>query len=115
MPLYQMAMTGVFQWASVHQKAWKAILLLASLGFELNVIDKSKPLLLASDSSQISISWVLFRVILKGADRRKAAAIVEAIGVIFCLMSNEEAIKIIHHKFCYYRLCWITTNSDKLR
>ena len=128
MPLHQMAMTRVFQWTSVHQKAWKAILLLASLAFALNVIDKNKPLLLAPDSSQISISWVLFYIInaniklialdskiLKGADRKKAAAIRKAIRAIFCLMSYEETIKIIHHKFCYYRLHWIIKNSEKQR
>jgi hypothetical protein len=36
-PIQQMAMTGNFRWDPVHQMAWKAIKLLACLGFELHV------------------------------------------------------------------------------
>ena len=39
-PIAQMAQSGVFHWTSVHQQAWKAILLIASMGFELSVINK---------------------------------------------------------------------------
>ena len=62
-PLQQMGMSGNFIWTEVHQRSWKALLLLASLEIESHVIDKTKPLFLATDSSQISIGWVLFQVI----------------------------------------------------
>ena len=105
-PLQQMAMTGVFEWKEVHQRAWKALLLLSSLEFESNVVDKSRPLFLASDASQISVGWVLYQIvlgeikiinldgkILKSSDRRKPAAVRESLGVMFALISNETAIK----------------------
>ena len=86
MPLHQMCLSGKFEWTNVHQQAWQAIKLLCSLNFENNVIDENRTLILACDSSQISISWVMFQIIhgeiklisldskiLKGSDWRKAA------------------------------------------
>ena len=58
-----MAMSGKFQWEMKHQLAWKATILLASLGFENHVIEKDQCLFLATDASQIAISWVLFQII----------------------------------------------------
>ena len=62
-PLQVMGMSGTFTWTETHQRCWKALLLLAFLEIESHVIDKSKPLFLATDSSQISIAWVLFQLI----------------------------------------------------
>ena len=101
-----MAMSGKFSWEVKHQKAWRAVLLLACLGFESNVIEGDKPLSIATDGSQIAISYVLFQIvageikvidmdskILKAADRNKASSFREAIGLIYALMSNETTIK----------------------
>ena len=105
-PLHQMAMSGSFEWKEKHQLAWKATLLLANLGFSNHVIDKSRCLFLATDASQIAISWVLFQIvdgdiklvsmdskILKGSDRNKASSFREAIALMFALISNEAQIK----------------------
>ena len=97
-PLHQMCLSGRFEWNSVHRQAWLAIKLLASLNFENCVIDENRTLILACDSSQISVSWIMFQVIdgeikLIGADRRKAAAFRECIALLFCLMTNEHSIK----------------------
>ena len=62
-PLQTMAMSGIFDWREEHQKSWKALLLLASLELESHVIDKTRPLFLATDSSQISIAWVLYQLV----------------------------------------------------
>ena len=59
-PLHDMAMSGTFRWDMKHQLAWKATILLASLGFENHVIEKKQCLFLATDPSQIAISWVFF-------------------------------------------------------
>ena len=106
MPLHQMCLSGKFEWTSVHQSAWEAIKLLCSLNFQNNVVDENRTLLLACDSSQISVSWVSFQIvegdvklisldskILNGADRRKAAPFRETIALLYCLMSNENIIK----------------------
>ena len=106
MPLHQMCLSGKFEWTSVHQAAWQAIKLLCSLNFENNVIDENRTLILACDSSQISVSWVMFQIIhgdiklisldskiLKGSDRRKAAPFRESIALLFCLITNENSIK----------------------
>ena len=66
----------------------------------------TKPLFLATDSSQISIGWVLFQVIdghvyvinldsklLKSCDRKKPAPIRESLAMIFGLMENEGTVK----------------------
>merc|ERR1711891_91752 len=71
-----------------------------------HVIDKTRPLFLCTDASQISIGWLLFQIIageikiinldskiLQSSDRRKPAAIRESLGVIFALISNENNIK----------------------
>ena len=105
-PLHQMAMSGSFEWQEKHQLAWKATLLLATLGFANHVVDKTRCLFLATDASQIAISWVLFQIvggdiklismdsrILKGADRNKASSFREAIALMFALISNENQIK----------------------
>ena len=105
-PLQQMAMSGTFQWEKLHQDAWKALLLITGLEFASHVIDKSRPLFLCTDASQISIGWLLFQIIngeiriinldskiLQSSDRRKPAAIRESLGVIFGLISNENNIK----------------------
>ena len=104
-PLQRMAMSGVFRWDEVHQRSWKALLLNASLELESHVVDKSRPLFLATDASQISIGWVLYQIIagevvvinldgklLKGCDRRRPAAIRESLGMMFALISNEAVI-----------------------
>ena len=62
-PLHQMAMSGSFEWLEKHQLAWKATLLLATLGFANHVVDKTKCLFLATDASQIAISYVLFQIV----------------------------------------------------
>ena len=41
-PLHQMAMSGSFEWQEKHQLAWKATLLLATLGFANHVIDRTR-------------------------------------------------------------------------
>ena len=100
-----MAQSGIFTWTSVHQEAWKAILLVASMGFELSVIDPHKPIYITSDASQISISYFIFQVhdgeivvigmdckILKAAERNKPAAHRETLALLFALMSNEAII-----------------------
>ena len=105
-PLHEMAMSGSFRWDQKHQLAWKATLLLANLGFANHVIDRKQCLFLATDASQIAISWVLFQIIrgdiklismdskiLKGSDRNKASSFREAIALIYSLISNEAAIK----------------------
>ena len=105
-PLQKMAMSGEFVWEEVHQRAWKALLLLTGLEFASHVIDTSRPLFLCTDASQISIAWVLYQIvdgeikiinldgkILKSSDRRKPAAVRESLGVVFALISNETAIK----------------------
>ena len=61
---------------------------------------------MATDSSQISIAWVLFQLIegqifvinldaklLKSCDRRKPAPIREALGMVYGLIENECTIK----------------------
>ena len=40
-PIHDMAMSGTFRWDMKHQLAWKATILLASLGFENHVIEKN--------------------------------------------------------------------------
>ena len=105
-PLHEMGMSGSFRWDLKHQLAWKATILLANLGFENHVIDRKQCLFLATDASQIAISWVLFQIIrgeirlismdskiLKGSDRNKASSFREAIALIYSLISNEAAIK----------------------
>ena len=86
--------------------AWKATILLASLGFENHVVEKDQCLFLATDASQIAISWVLFQIIdgeirligldskvLKSSDRNKASSFREAMALMFALISNEASIK----------------------
>merc|ERR1711895_171448 len=81
-------------------------ILITGLEFASHVIDKSRPLFLCTDASQISIGWLLFQIIngeiriinldskiLQSSDRRKPAAIRESLGVIFGLISNENNIK----------------------
>ena len=105
-PLQQMAMAGTFKWEKIHQDAWKALLLITGLEFASHVVDKTRPLFLCTDASQISIGWLLFQIIngeikiinldskiLQSSDRRKPAAIRESLGVIFGLISNENNIK----------------------
>ena len=66
----------------------------------------SRPLFLSTDSSQISIAWVLFQLVdghvcvinldsklLKNCDRKKPAPIREALAMIYGLMENESTIK----------------------
>merc|ERR1712015_329579 len=104
--LQKMAMSGDFVWTELHQKSWKALLLLASLEIGSHVIDMSRPLFLSTDSSQISIAWVLFQLVdrhvcvinldsklLKNCDRKKPAPIREALAMIYGLMENESTIK----------------------
>ena len=43
-PLQRMGMSGVYKWDEVHQKAWKALLLLAALELESHVVNTSRPL-----------------------------------------------------------------------
>merc|ERR1711954_4168 len=105
-PLQQMGMSGSFSWTELHQKSWKALLLLAALEIGSHVIDKTRPLFLATDSSQIAIGWVLYQIVdgdisvinldsklLKIADRRKCAPMRESLAMIFALMENEATIK----------------------
>ena len=105
-PIAQMAQSGIFRWTSVHQEAWKAILLVASMGFELSVINKQKPIYFTSDASQISIAYLIFQVddgqikiigmdckILKGPERNRPAAHRETLALLFTLMSNEAIIR----------------------
>merc|ERR1711895_425948 len=81
-------------------------ILITGLEFASHVIDKTRPLFLCTDASQISIGWLLFQIInveiriinldskiLQSSDRRKPAAIRESLGVIFGLISNENNIK----------------------
>ena len=58
-----MALSGTFEWGLKHQLAWKATLLVASLGFENHVIEPEMPMFVATDASQIAISYVLFQII----------------------------------------------------
>merc|ERR1712030_54184 len=98
--------SGTFKREEIHQRAWKALLLLTGLEFASHVIDRSRPLFLCTDASQISIAWVLYQIvngeiqvinldskILKSSERRKPAAVRESLGVVFALISNENAIK----------------------
>ena len=62
-PLQKMAMSGEFVWEEVHQRAWKALLLLTGLEFASHVIDTCRPLFLCSDASQISVAWVLYQIV----------------------------------------------------
>ena len=50
-PLQKMAMSGDFQWEEIHQRAWKALLLLTGLEFASHVIDRGCPLFLCTDAS----------------------------------------------------------------
>ena len=105
-PLQRMGMSGIYEWKEVHQKSWKALLLLAALELESHVIDTSRPLFLATDASQISIGWVLFQLVdggvvvinldfklLKSCDRRRPAALRETLGMMYALISNEGVVK----------------------
>ena len=105
-PLQIMGMSGEFNWTETCQRSWKALLLLASLEIESHVIDKTRPLFMATDSSQISIAWVLYQLIegqvfvinldaklLKSCDRRKPAPIREALAMVYGLIENECTIK----------------------
>ena len=58
-----MAMSGKFEWGMKHQLAWRATILMASLGFKNHVVEKDQSLFLATDASQIAISWVLFQIL----------------------------------------------------
>ena len=106
-----MAMTGKFEWLEKHQLAWKAVLLLATMGFENHVVDRNKTLFVATDASQIALSYVVFQIvqgdiklistdsrILKTSDRNKASSFRESISLMFALISNEHQIKVIWHK-----------------
>ena len=101
-----MAVSGHFEWGLKHQLAWKATLLVASLAFENHVIEQDKPLFVATNASQIAISYVLFQIIegeirvvgldskiLKSADRNKASSFREALALMFGLIANEATIK----------------------
>jgi len=105
-PLNKMALTGCFKWDKVHQLAWKTILFIASMGFELHVIDKHKPIYYCTDSSQISVAYFAFQVIdgeirvvnmdskiLKSSDRNKPAAFREMMLLLFAIIQNEAVIR----------------------
>ena len=62
-PIHDMALSGKFEWTHKHQLAWKATLLVASLGFENHVIEPDAPMFVATDASQIAISYVIFQII----------------------------------------------------
>ena len=98
-PLNKMAVSGTFRWDTVHQLAWKTILFIASMGFELHVVDKNLPIYYCTDSSQISVAYFAFQVvdgqirvvsmdskILKSSDRNKPAAFREMMALLFTLI-----------------------------
>ena len=103
-PIQVMAQSGVFAWSELHKQSWSCLKMLACLGFEMNVIDSTRPIYYACDSSQISCAFIAYQIstegeillismdcrILKLADRHKPAAFRELLALMFCLMSNEH-------------------------
>ena len=105
-PIHDMALSGTFEWTRKHQLAWKATLLVASLGFANHVIELDAPMFVATDASQIAISYVIFQIIngeiriisldskiLKASDRNKASSFREALALMYGLIANEATIK----------------------
>ena len=43
--------------------AWNTILFIASMGFELHVVNQDLPIYYTTDSSQISVAYVGFQVV----------------------------------------------------
>ena len=62
-PINKMALSGIFKWDTVHQIAWNTILFIASMGFEVHVVNKDLPIYYTTDSSQISVAYCGFQVV----------------------------------------------------
>ena len=110
-PLQEMVKSGVFRWDRIHQESWESMKLLCGLQFTNSVIDQTKHLYIATDSSQIAIAFLCFQIsdsgemiliftdcrILKQNDRNRAAAFRELLGLLFSVISLEDDIR-MHQK-----------------
>jgi hypothetical protein len=106
-PLQEMCTSGVFKWERVHQEAFQSMKLLCSLKFTNSVIDQTKNLFIACDSSQIALGILAFQIsdngeiiliftdskILKQSDRNRASAFRELLALVYGVISLENEIR----------------------
>ena len=106
-PLQELYTSDVFKWEKVHQEAWESMKLLCSLKFTNSVIDQTRHLYIACDSSQIAIGIICFQIsdegemiliytdckILKQCDRNRASKFRELPALLFSVISLETEIR----------------------
>ena len=106
-PLQEMCTSGVCKWQKVHLEAWESMKLLCSLKFTNSVIDQTKHLYIACDSSQIAIGLLCFQISdegemiliftdckkLKPCVRNRASAFRELLALLYYLISLETDIR----------------------
>ena len=105
-PLQEMCNSGIYKWGKIHQEAWNSMKMLCSLKFSNSVVDQSRHLFVACDSSQIALGVICFQLaddgeillistdckILKQADRNRASAFRELLALLYSVIALETEI-----------------------
>ena len=60
--LQEMGSSGIFKWEKLHQEAWNSMKMLCRLTFSNSVVDQSRHLFIACDSSQIALGVICFQL-----------------------------------------------------
>ena len=106
-PLHKMCLSENFNWGQLEAEAWGNLKFVCGLKIKNYLIDKSRPLFLTTDASQISIAWMLFQInkdgdieivatdskLLHQADRNKAASFRELLALMSAIVKNELRIR----------------------